>query len=355
MNKRVKYCDMLRFIAIICIIVIHTFADFRDYYLANNKIYYYLLTFADSFTRIGVPLFFMLTGAFMLSKKINTPYFTFIRKRIPKLFIPFFIISIIYYISSKYLYNTDISIKNFLINFTSPGGVHYHFWFMYMIIMIYLLLPYINKAVRRLSKKDLETIITLIIIFGSTVTTINKLTLRYNIELLGGFKYPELIIAINFLLIGYYLYNNNISTKNKKLIYVLACVSLLLMPLIDYCIVQDKRNDFIFAFSSVFCVFPSIAAFILCKDNYNKISIPQKVEKFISKVGQLGIYIYLVHVLVLEVLKRNIYRFIHPIRFTQNIMTIIILNILVFIISYFVAIIMDFIYNKIHKLITKQD
>jgi len=96
MKERVKYCDFLRFVAIVSVLLIHVFADFRDGYLLTNRTYYFLLTFVDGFTRTGVPLFFMLTGIFMFRSKKEESYSDFIKKRLSKLLIPFLIISIFY-------------------------------------------------------------------------------------------------------------------------------------------------------------------------------------------------------------------------------------------------------------------
>ena len=89
-KERVKYCDSLKAISIILVILIHILAIYRDMYINTNKVYYFILSFADSFTRIAVPMFFMITGIFMLSKPPEKSYKIYLKKRLLKLIIPLF-------------------------------------------------------------------------------------------------------------------------------------------------------------------------------------------------------------------------------------------------------------------------
>ena len=96
--KRVEYVDLLRVIAILSVIAIHTNTLIRDHYFTSKKIYYIILTCLDSVTRAGVPLFFMITGFFVLSSDKSEKYIDFIKKMIKKMVIPFVLFSFIYYI-----------------------------------------------------------------------------------------------------------------------------------------------------------------------------------------------------------------------------------------------------------------
>ena len=141
---------------------------------------YAILTFFDSLTRVAVPMFFMITGSFMLSNKKNEKYLEYIKKRIPNLFIPFFLISIIYYMVNQYNLKENLSIIDFVGLFTT-GNIKYHFWFMYTIIMIYMFIPFIKKLVQNISKKELITLINLIFIFGNVMSF---LSIIFNISII---------------------------------------------------------------------------------------------------------------------------------------------------------------------------
>lgn len=351
MKERVKYSDALKFVSIIMVIAIHIFCDYRDLFIGNNQLKYAILTFFDSLTRVAVPMFFMITGSFMLSNKKNEKYLEHLKKRIPNLFIPFFLISIIYYMVNQYNLKENLSIIDFVGLFTT-GNIKYHFWFMYTIIMIYMFIPFIKKLVQNISKKELITLIILIFIFGNVMSFLSIIFNKYNIKLLSSFVLPDIIIYINYLLVGYYLYNNKINEKNKKIIYIVAIISIILMNIVDNLYNTEIRIDVILTANSIFALIPSIAVYTLFKDNYDKLNIPKFFDKFITKNSKYIFYIYMLHVLVKEeIVIELINLFYNPVSFIGICVVIILRIILTFIISYIFSIIVEYLYSSISKLI----
>ena len=182
MKERVKYCDTLKAISIILVILIHVFSIYRDLYINSNRLYYTILTLGDSFTRIAVPSFLMITGIFMLSKKGETSYKDYLMKRMPKLIIPFIIFSIVYYLYEKIKAEETLSLLSFFQVFTSYGGAKYHLWFMYVIIIIYLLIPFISILVKALKKKELRNLIILIFVMGNVINFIYLVSYKYDVN-----------------------------------------------------------------------------------------------------------------------------------------------------------------------------
>lgn len=353
MKGRVKYCDSLKAISIILVILIHVFAIYRDLYINSNRVYYAILSFGDSFTRVAVPIFFMITGIFMLNKKSEKSYKEYFWKRIPKLVIPFLIFSIIYYIYEAYKVNEPLSLLYFLQTFTTYGGFKYHFWFMYEIIRVYLLIPFISILVKGLTKKDLKTLITLIFVMGNVISFIQLFSWRYNLNLFKGIALSNLTICINYLLLGYYLYKYDIKKETRKKIYILGIISIILMPIFDLLYIDNMRNDAVFTISSIFPIFPSMSIFLLFKYNYDKIKIPAIIEKATNKIAANSLYIYMIHVIVLEYVNKYLQKIITPNRFIKALLLIILVLVLTVILSYIGAIIFDYIYRWISKGLSK--
>lgn len=214
MKKRLKYCDLLRFIAIISIVLIHVVADSRDIYLTTDKFKYFIITCIDTFTRAGVPLFFMFTGIFMLSDKKKYTYKEFIKKRVLNLLIPFFIVSIIYYIYESYKNNMQFSILKFISLFTT-NGIKYHLWYMYSIISIYLIIPFLKIFINKANKKELKNVIILCFVMGNILFTFMNIFTIINIDMFSSCYFPSFIININYLFLGYYLYKYTLDKKTK--------------------------------------------------------------------------------------------------------------------------------------------
>lgn len=351
MKERVKYCDTLKFIAIILVILIHIFAIYRDMYINTNKMYYFLLSFGDAFTRVAVPIFFMITGIFMLSKKPEKNYKEYFWKRLPKLVVPLTIFSIIYYIYETIKLSNEFSILTFLQQITSSGGVKYHFWFMYEIIKIYLLIPFIAILIEKIDKKNLKNLIILIFILGNIVHFIQIYTARYHLNLFTGLSLSTTAICINYLLVGYYLYKYDIKQTTRKKIYILGIISILLLPVADFFFIDGVRNDEMFTVSSIFTIIPSIAFFLLFKYNYQKWNISSRVESLASKVASQSLYIYMSHVMILEIVLKYVQKILPPERFIYIPILILIILIITTIFSYIFSKVFDWIYRKIEKLI----
>ena len=336
-KKREIYSDILKIISIFLVVLIHVIATYRDKYFYTNVKYYTFLTFVDSFTRIAVPMFFMITGTFMLSKKTEK-YSDFFKKRISKIFIPFFLISIIYYIYECNKMGNSKNIISFITLFLN-GGVKYHFWYMYAIIPIYLLIPYLQVLVQNLDRKKLLNLIILLFIFSNVFNTISLLTNRYEHGILTAFTLPNLISYINYLFLGYYLYKYNLSNskRNKIILFILSILCIGLMPIFDHYFINGYRNDEMLLATSFLPIIPSIFSYIFVRDYFKDKKISDKICSFISIISSCVIYVYMLHVIVIETFEEIISKFWKYNSIKGDIVRIIIVTIISFIVSVLIS------------------
>ncbi|MDC1106117.1 acyltransferase family protein [Prolixibacteraceae bacterium] len=161
-NDRIDYLDTLRVIACFLVVLCHV----GDYY-AENSLGGFGLSWSKliTLTRPCVPLFILLSGTLLLPLKIDTR--SFFKRRFSRIVIPFFVWSILYVffpIPSETVFggppnaftgNMNIYLYNLMmipINFTASN---IHFWFIYTILGLYLLMPIISPWLKQASKKDL--------------------------------------------------------------------------------------------------------------------------------------------------------------------------------------------------------
>lgn len=342
MKKRVDYCDFLRFLAILSVILIHVLGDMKDYFLQQNRTYYFILTALDSITRAGVPLFFMFTGIFLLSSKKTTTYFDFIKKTFKKLILPLIFASLIYYTYEVWTQKTSFSIVQFLLRLQS-NQIKYHLWYLYSIIPIYLLLPFITVGIQKMNQKQLRNLIILLFILGNVPATISRICFYLNIPTLDSFTYPTLLIYLNYTFLGYYLYHYDIEKKYKKLFYILGIISLICMPILDFLCIKETRWDPFLAPDIVFPFMFTIAVFLYVKENYIKWNISPKLQTFFKSNAFLSLYIYLSHVMILELLQKFILSFFHPTRFIHYLSLVFLYFIGTYILSYIFSYVLHFI------------
>ncbi len=354
MNKRIKYLDELRVFAMILIIALHIIAIFNYKYIDISTFKFALTVFLSSFTRVGVPIFFMLTGVLLLPKK-EEKYSVFFKKRVMRLIIAYVFFSCIYYI-----YQLIMGIKVFnlfeLIREITSSQVEYHLWFMPVIITIYLLIPFIKKLVDNLKREDLKRLIIILFITVNCFYGINAITNVFGYGVLSSFLLPKLLGYINYLLIGYYIFNNDYKI-NKRLI-ITSIISILLIPLCTLFISRGSFQELFLDSISPLVVAPSILVFLLFKNKKKK--TPNIISKFVSINTNNVFYVYLSHVLFLNVLFHQIETKVLTTTFKQDlgIMLLLWISVLVlsFLFSYIYVKVKDFIKNnrdKITKILIK--
>ena len=151
-TRDIRY-DVIRSIAMICVIMIHSVGEF-DNAMSNGEINGILVHIESSFLKIiyiGVPLFVMLSGALLLGR--SEPIVVFLKRRLRRVLIPFALWSTIVY---AILYwqgggRSPVEFIKVLVIRTLGNDYYGIFWYVYLIIGIYLLVPALRLVAKNLS------------------------------------------------------------------------------------------------------------------------------------------------------------------------------------------------------------
>ncbi|WP_313819278.1 acyltransferase [Cupriavidus sp.] len=158
---RQKYLDYLRAFSAICVIGIHTHGPFfqKPAIWSPTGIVGGIM---DTMVRVGLPLFFMISGALLLA----TPYASasrFYLKRFPKILIPFILYSAAYY---AYVHTFEkpspMSVSDFGMALVREPQF-YHLWFVYSLIGLYFITPFLSVAVNQIATRTLWTAILILL------------------------------------------------------------------------------------------------------------------------------------------------------------------------------------------------
>ena len=290
MNKRIKYLDELRIFSILMIILLHVLGIFCYKYFGYTKSFL-LMTLLSSFTRVGVPIFFMMTGILLFAKK-DEDYFTYFKKRVMRLIVPFLFFSFVYYIYHVITKTTTLSIFEMVRQITS-SNTEYHLWFMPVIITIYLFIPFLKKLVLNLKQKELKTLIALIFIMCNTFLGIQAITTVFGYSLMSNFLLPNLIGYTNYLFLGYYLYKYDY--KISKRLLITSIISIIMIPICTLIVSRTTLIDVFLNSLSIFVVAPTMLVFLFFKNK--KFNLPKIIDIFVEKSANLVFYVYLIHVL----------------------------------------------------------
>lgn len=215
-NNRLLYVDIAKCLAIFLVIVNHT----------NSQIFLSLspsLTWFASVTyfyacRVAVPVFIMATGIVLLSRKDS--YFTH-AKRLFRIIIVLAVFSVFYsYVNNGFPSGIKDAYER-LLRFVSQPSTN-ALWYLYLYVCITLAMPFLQKLLAALTKKDIEIfLVATIFIFGLCYTIVYLLGVRpyanINITI---YSYP-----IMYLFAGYYIHNH---LEVKKSLFILAVSGLVL-------------------------------------------------------------------------------------------------------------------------------
>ncbi|WP_458404756.1 acyltransferase [Methanobrevibacter sp.] len=170
-SKRIFYYDAVRALAILSVIIIHVFNSTwvftKSGYAPFPSIQWLFSCFLGSGFRTGVCLFLMLTGALSLGRKWNVG--EFFKKRLPRIIVPFIfwglILSLIYilisYMYPNFLHTVDAftlkeAVKYIANTYLCINKGFTPYWYVWMIIGVYLILPVFNKWVLNSNLDELE-------------------------------------------------------------------------------------------------------------------------------------------------------------------------------------------------------
>jgi len=337
--KRDIRIDLIKFIAIVSVIGLHFFLNnnFSNELMINHKYYLYLLI--NNIFLVCVPLFIISTGYLMCNKKeFNIDYISKLFKRI---IVPYIIIGFICILFRLYYVHdigTFISIILEIFNFSSCP----YAWYIGMYIGLYLFIPFINKCLDNLNKKDLIILLILLFIFGPLGSILRIIYHGTHYLLITSYFYSFWIL--NYYIIGYYIKKYGISIKLK---YILLLI--LLIPIIslgNYLLDILFYNKYYYSgdlnfWGGIIPYIGSVLVFILIINM--KIDIKNKiVYKFIVSTSSYTLNIYLFS----YIYDQLIYK-LFPLGVSNSIMYMPLIVLIVFMLSYNSSLIIDYLFYKL--------
>lgn len=314
-QKRIGYLDIARAIAIISITFNHAVS--RSFNIYTDQLSEYLsvpigLTVIKTvlyvFSRIGVPLFLMISGALLLNRDYdNKGLSRFIKHNWLQLFITTEIWLAIMFWYKQLLPDSILlseGIVKCLINFVmtllflNPVTMS-SMWYMFMILCVYLLIPILAISLKKIDYKYFFIPMIIVIFSSFIMPDINGIlgTLGFN-EVIDLKLASENVFSmyVVYLLLGYFISSKLIFEKLKTRTVVIG----LCVFFTAYCAVQfwiyTKEFDYAISYNSIFPLLISVSLFELLRRTNIK-GIINKISTYLSKVS-LGIYF--IHICIME-------------------------------------------------------
>ena len=316
-NKKRDYTiDIIRIIACLIVVGNHCCLQaFNEYYSEVD----WSRLFEKCFLTDAIPLFFMITGFFIVNGR---NYKTIWKNTIKKIIIPtlFYIVFVqVFYMfftnKESFLWCIKNSIYNLnligILRTVLTGNLEYinslceHLWYIFSYIKIIIWVPLIwlickEENISKLARR-------IIIGFGILSALIIDIQRFYTIPWFGFIRVYELVDReILYVLFGYELFVHKDLIKNNKKICFLSSIAFILINILRYKIEQHYmvinsfydivgRENFIEWQYSILSMISGISLFCLL---YSGITVKsEKLQKFILCISNKTFGIYLVHYL----------------------------------------------------------
>lgn len=209
-----RYLDLLRCIAIYLVVLLHSFSPYSaDIRLFGTKTWW-AMDVLNGLTRMGVPLFFMISGYLALSDRRTERIFPFYRRRIGKLLLPLLVWNIVYFLFNGLLYHQPMDAVVFFNQLLGKGS-KYHLWFLYQIIGLYFLAPFLKRIVDHTRKRELFVLLLVVLLVPTLFHFINGVQTAVTIAPFGALVEGY----AGFFLYGYLLGTVTLPPWAKRLIY----------------------------------------------------------------------------------------------------------------------------------------
>ena len=297
---RLFWIDFIRAVAIINVVLLHSAAFYLYQYKTIPLSYWMIANIYDSYARIGVPLFFMISGYLLINKEEE--WRTFFQKRIKKIVIPLVVWSI-FFISWRHFYehNFHFSLKEFSKIVIQP--VFFHLWFMYAILGLYFTIP-ILKLLRSHHKIIIYYLVLwyIAVAYKPIFEPSQKIEgiIIYDLSLFSGFA--------GYLLLGYYVGQQKIKPAILWFIFLLSTS----ITIIGTFILSHLKGSFVgffYNYNSATVIPASYSAFLLLKNYSSYIEKRHISTLIIQELAKCSLGIYLIHVVFLILLNNGSFGF----------------------------------------------
>jgi len=298
------WIDLVRIVAVFQIILVHlSYVIFFKYDLLSPN--WIAANIYDSFSRMGVPLFFMVSGYLLIGK--SEPNLIFFRKRLVKVGIPTLFWSFFYLFWRVDAYSSGnmspLAVALSILKTIYLGDVEIHLWFLYILIGIYLVVPILRVYVSTASRRDL-TYFTLMWFVATSIFEVVQRITGYKSALV----IPVVTGYVGYFVMGYWLASVKLSRRGRiiSLIGIVAAVVLIIFGTNFLSANAGSADFYFYSYFSPATVLASICGYLLLKDLGQNLG---GAGKMIRAVSTTSFGIYLIHIFVIGLLRKGTFGF----------------------------------------------
>ncbi|MCK5130468.1 MAG: acyltransferase family protein, partial [Clostridiales bacterium] len=244
MIKRESKFELLRIIAIIMVLAIHTVAGMIQVAFPEKLTWKYC-AIIYSISHTAVPIFIMLTGFFSYKSTTRVILKT---KRLVVPYIAYFVLFLAYTMifPPKGILLRDVFISQVFSFGTTNSSFYFgQMYYLYILLAVIILSPYINTLIENINKKSHRNLIIALVVLLFAIPTINAI---FDVEVLFVFASSELKlllpIFITYYIIGAYFSKYDVVIKKRVSLLIFLVGSILVYALSYFWSVYHPLAEF---------------------------------------------------------------------------------------------------------------
>ncbi|CAI1596104.1 acyltransferase [Serratia proteamaculans] len=287
--ERNNNLELLRVCACVMVVLVHVSKWIMPRSTSGSE--FLIGNFINSFSLICVPLFVIISGYFVLNNTRNTDIKTFYTKYFFNIVVPVVAYSLFYIIYSLYKVKVfhEGSVKD-VIYTLAMGKPYYHLWYMYMLIGLYLLVPFIIKAFDGYEDK---------VIFyasGYFLAMAAVSSAWYYVFEVKKFWPLDFVTYLGYFIFGMYLARKtNPTSRYLNLgMYFFASAGILILSTKTYHLAAN--HSYFFSYVSVLTIVSAIGFFNFIR------ALKINANPVLSFASKYSFRVYLVHAFFLDII-----------------------------------------------------
>lgn len=298
-GKRFAGADIARAVGVLAVVALHVSG-----YLTGTRgtfpdnVPMVAVLFQASF-KFAVPLFVMVSGALLLGNRAETGG-AFIRKRLNRILIPLVFWTAAYSLFSIYFRKDTLADLAIVVDQIARGRVYVHMYFLWLILGLYLLTPYLRVWVSALSRRELAQL-TMLILAGTMFDQ--------GLRQWFGIDYSPTVASWFAQFLGYYLLGYLLRPvvlghrlRTVTALFIAATVGTAVlwwtMPLFT-----TRATGWPGSLFSPLVVVASAAVFLICAELGETWAPAQpRVMRYVRRMSELSFGIFLVHPMLVAVM-----------------------------------------------------
>ncbi|BEL93737.1 acyltransferase family protein [Serratia ureilytica] len=290
-----RWFNNARVIAILAVVLLHVSSRVVMWSELGSNDWWYANLY-DSLVRWCVPVFVMISGALLLSPEKAEPLGLFYKKRASRILFPLVFWSLFYMLWDflrNLLKGESKSIQEIFFALLS-GKPYFHMWFLFMILGLYFVTPFIRQIVAASGRKELWLLSFALL----AMSCLNSYFSNPHDMVNSSIFIVWFIPYVPYFILGYLLKDQMLFSSFVWLFLFIVSVAVTALWYY-YCAINvgNVPGLYPYTYLSITVIIMSISTFQLLK----KINIPLLSDSQLKTVANLTLGVYLIHPILLDI------------------------------------------------------